>query len=275
MEIIETSQTKWTLPCDLCGRERVFKLYRSYKYALKLNNRICYRCALPLRKVAHPSSHIWERPCPNCSNTISYKSQHHLTRAIQENSVCRKCFLKKVKKYDSPKQARKAWYRAHRELVIEYVRRHKEKASNLRHSGDLFTVMNLRLYKLRSRAKKKGIPATITVEDLMECYKIQDCKCYYSGMPLVLTMTGNGDITDNPYQITVDRLDSTKGYEKGNIVLCCLVANSAKSVLSSEEFYSFVEKMYFTMKDRRLINQSKQLIPIPDKLSPGSGCNVV
>lgn len=38
-------------------------------------------------------------------------------------------------------------------------------------------------------------------------------------------------------QISCDRLDNDRGYEKGNIVLCCTIVNKMKNTLSQEEFY--------------------------------------
>ena len=39
------------------------------------------------------------------------------------------------------------------------------------------------------------------------------------------------------WQLSCDRLDNNRGYEKGNIVLCCTIANKMKNILSLEEFY--------------------------------------
>ena len=32
----------------------------------------------------------------------------------------------------------------------------------------------------------------------------------------------------NPFKVSCDRIDSSKGYEKGNVVLCCVTTNLGK-----------------------------------------------
>ena len=42
----------------------------------------------------------------------------------------------------------------------------------------------------------------------------------------------------------IDRLDSSKGYEEGNVVSCCAVCNNAKSTMSTEDFKNWIKKVY-------------------------------
>lgn len=39
------------------------------------------------------------------------------------------------------------------------------------------------------------------------------------------------------WQVSCDRLDNNRGYETGNIVLCCTIINKMKNILSQKEFY--------------------------------------
>jgi len=42
-----------------------------------------------------------------------------------------------------------------------------------------------------------------------------------------------------PDTMSVDRMTPEKGYTKGNIVLCCHIANKAKGRMNIDEFYIF------------------------------------
>ena len=49
-------------------------------------------------------------------------------------------------------------------------------------------------------------------------------KCFYTGITLS-DVEGAGD------QLTIDRIDNTRGYEHGNVVACCLAFNQLKGKL--------------------------------------------
>lgn len=67
----------------------------------------------------------------------------------------------------------------------------------------------------RTHAKERGDTHEITLEDLLEQYKIQGGRCYYSHVPLAFS---------GFYQMSIDRTDVTIGYTKDNIklVICGL-----------------------------------------------------
>lgn len=51
-------------------------------------------------------------------------------------------------------------------------------------------------------------------------------KCAYTGINLTLHKNGNPDKTD----LTIERIDDSKGYVKGNCIAVCYAANNIKSV---------------------------------------------
>lgn len=52
-------------------------------------------------------------------------------------------------------------------------------------------------------------------------------KCYYTGVTLTTATGPSQKETDR----TIDRIDPSKGYVKGNVVACCYKANQIKSTL--------------------------------------------
>lgn len=90
------------------------------------------------------------------------------------------------------------------------------------------------LTSLRASAKKRGIPFDLTTSDLDE-----------TGIPITCPVLGipihfnRGKACDN--SISVDRIDSTKGYTKDNIIIVSQRANSLKSNATLEEMKRIVD----------------------------------
>jgi hypothetical protein len=72
---------------------------------------------------------------------------------------------------------------------------------------------------------------------LLNQFKIQEGKCYYTGEKLSFDNYGT-----NPNFATIDRLDPSKGYVKGNVVFCSSIANKVKQNLSFPELKSICLK---------------------------------
>ena len=68
-------------------------------------------------------------------------------------------------------------------------------------------------------------------------YKRQEGLCYYSGDKMSF-------IQGSPNVMSVDRLDSSKGYTISNSVLCCWVYNNMKQELKEDDFYQTIKAIY-------------------------------
>lgn len=85
--------------------------------------------------------------------------------------------------------------------------------------------------RLKERCFDKGMAFDMSYDDVRKllCAKT----CYFTGIRLVSgegTKPKSGDVT--PYNLlTIDRLDCTKGYIKGNVVACCYEFNCMKGSL--------------------------------------------
>jgi hypothetical protein len=58
----------------------------------------------------------------------------------------------------------------------------------------------------------------ITLQDLQDIWSKQNGRCFYSGIPM--------NYNKNEWKVSLERLDTNKGYTKNNIVLCCLELNT-------------------------------------------------
>ncbi len=98
------------------------------------------------------------------------------------------------------------------------------------HSKDLKQLH----HQLKAGAKKRNIPFHLTVSDLYDLSFPLTCPVL--GIPLKFN---TGAPEDNSY--SVDRIDSSKGYEPGNIVVVSARANTLKSNATLEEMTMLVE----------------------------------
>lgn len=98
----------------------------------------------------------------------------------------------------------------------------------------------------KRRSKKKERDFDFDVEYLVELYKKQKGKCYYSGRELKYNMAKKDyeEKRINPDRLTIDRIDSNIGYKKDNIVLSTWVANNMKQDLNVEEFKRIITEIY-------------------------------
>ena len=93
------------------------------------------------------------------------------------------------------------------------------------------SVENFLKYKLGNCSQKKNVLITITHKDLIDQYNLQNGKCFYSGRPLAIEMR-----TKSLDSLSIDRVDSSKGYTPDNIVLCCSIINIMKLDTPTNEF---------------------------------------
>lgn len=94
-----------------------------------------------------------------------------------------------------------------------------------------------------ARIKRYGIP-DITTEYLKYVWDSQNGLCPYTGKIMSLPeTTGTEDIRVNyPTRASLDRIDSSKGYVKGNVEFVCFAVNLAKSDFSREIMLDFFKK---------------------------------
>ncbi len=85
-----------------------------------------------------------------------------------------------------------------------------------------------------SKCSTKPAENRATYDDLIKLYYEQDGKCAITGIPMVHKMRDHR-------AISVDRIDSEKGYEVDNIQLVCAAINIAKKDLPDAQIREFVQ----------------------------------
>jgi len=90
------------------------------------------------------------------------------------------------------------------------------------------------LSKAKERAIKRSLPFSIDKKYIMKLFDEQEGRCYYSGLQLSIVKSDKNCVHD-PLKMSLDCIDSEKGYVKGNVVWCAYCVNSLKQKMPVEE----------------------------------------
>lgn len=122
---------------------------------------------------------------------------------------------------------------------IKYPRdRTNMKPPPVRYWQDEFSDFRRHLARIRFNKQRSYFECSITLQDLKEQWDFQKGKCIYTGVQLIPTKI-KGKRADHLYGTSLDRIDSVKGYIKGNIQFISITANYAKNNMSHEQMVLF------------------------------------
>lgn len=103
-----------------------------------------------------------------------------------------------------------------------------------------FSLSFLNSYKIR--AEQKGRDYELTPDLLESLLQSQSGRCALSGEPLSLPLYTSG-IPDSHFNVSIDRIDASKGYTPDNIQLVQKKINTAKNAMSDAEFIDMCGKV--------------------------------
>ena len=92
----------------------------------------------------------------------------------------------------------------------------------------------------KARSKKEGREFSLSIDEFKE---LTASPCFYCGRKLANKEVSEYDNGDFEYN-GIDRIDSTKGYIKGNVVPSCGRCNTGKNNYSKDEFVSCIKAIY-------------------------------
>lgn len=78
-------------------------------------------------------------------------------------------------------------------------------------------------------AKKRGIEFNLSFQSMKNLMGAK--KCFYTGIPLTKSTGKESELKLSDF--TIDRIDGSKGYVRGNVVACCHAANQMKNQFES------------------------------------------
>jgi hypothetical protein len=86
------------------------------------------------------------------------------------------------------------------------------------------------LYRAKKNSQKKNREFQITKDDVLELFEKQNGRCFYTNREMEWSSGSKSNTA-----VSIDRIDSSKGYVKDNIALCCVVVNYIKHEMTIEE----------------------------------------
>jgi hypothetical protein len=159
------------------------------------------------------------RTCRVCKETKPISEFHKdKTKKYGVTSICKICSVNERRKY----------YLSNTDHILEYQRRYSKTyvPKNTRE-------IDSRLKNLCTRARLRiNKEFNLFPDDLLELWKKQDGKCAYTGLPMTAS-------SNQFHTVSLDRIDSSKGYVVDNIQLICAVVNKMKMDLKEETFIHF------------------------------------
>lgn len=170
--------------------------------------------------------------CKYCS----LKNRHKENHINEENHIlCCKC--KEYKAEDDFDIANNNWFRKNRDRRCKKCKKEQYTKRLLSNKGNqgIDRLITERYAGLKDRAKKNGLLVDFDREYLKELWENQNHKCALSGIEMTTTFFQGRTLTN----ISVDRIDSSKGYIKENVQLVCMAINQMKSDMSKEELINF------------------------------------
>lgn len=190
---------------------------------------VCDKCsAIIVSMKPKPDPNIC-RDCQRSRNEVRFKSG---------KNQCLDCYNEYMVEWrkDNPKYG--AWRKAHAKELHAAVKRAQER------SPEAFLKYLLLLTTGRSRetAVEQGklnsvcLIVEITIDDLLALRVSQNDKCAITKSPMEYKM-------NSLLSASIDRIDSTKGYIKGNVQLVCQWVNSAKNNYTDAEIKSVLARL--------------------------------
>lgn len=92
----------------------------------------------------------------------------------------------------------------------------------------------------KGNARKRNLEFNLKNEEMI---KLMDGNCYYCGIEPFNIMKHKNSYGEIKYN-GIDRLDSSKGYIKGNVVSCCKRCNRMKNTYTEKEFLLIIKNIY-------------------------------
>jgi hypothetical protein len=194
--------------CNECEIDKGFQNYNVSKSGRFGYCNICKECRSKNRKkLAYKRPTTGTKTCNDCKKTLDvscFYSDKSASSGLQ--TYCKECGINHTKKW----------------------------ASTL----DGYCKRIFKDTQINCKRRKKDLELTITLNDIKELYTKQNGLCALTGVKMTFDTyqtRGNKQII-NVYNMSIDRINSDKGYTKDNIQLVCAMINRMKSDLTDEKF---------------------------------------
>lgn len=227
--------------CKICNKELPLSAFNKNKDCKDGYLGTCKECQ-KIRKLKKQGIEInldnQEKICPVCKEKLSLNNFGLDKRSLDGiRWLCKKCetLHNNINKGQDKNYFRKLRIQVDPEYRA-YINEQKRKSTYNNHESIL-------LNHAKRRAFEKGFEFNLTLDDII-IPKI----CPILEVPLILGTKG-----DYMYTPSIDRIDNSKGYIKGNIQIISMKANTMKNAATPEELQNFCKNIL-----RYSLNSSKE-----------------
>lgn len=173
--------------------------------------------------------------CKDCRKKA--RKQLNYPRITEGTKLCNKCGTKQgIKEFSSDSKNSDGLRSTCKSCSIECVYEY----------GSTFDGFIKVLYNdLKYNAKNRNIKVEITIDDIKQLYNKQTGLCALSMFRMTHNKQPNDSSThiNNKFNISVDRIDSSKDYTIDNIQLVCAIVNIIKYNMGTNEFIDVCKKI--------------------------------
>lgn len=104
--------------------------------------------------------------------------------------------------------------------------------------SDFDIMVASKMIQLKESATRRNKEFNLTLSDVKKLVKRRTC--YYTGIKF--------DRSSELLKLTIDRIDNTKGYVKGNVVACCSEVNQIKELILERKTSPFLNNIKLLKK---------------------------
>jgi hypothetical protein len=106
---------------------------------------------------------------------------------------------------------------------------------------------SMKEFAKRVRYRKSKFIEELDIDKLVEMWILQNGKCKFTNVKLVLPHEDTYKTTSNNYKASIDRIDSSKPYSLDNIQFVSFTVNNLKATMNDDsvfQFFDIVTKCY-------------------------------
>jgi len=202
----------------------------------------CSKCNTEYCNISE-SFHKRKQSKDGFSNICRYckLNNRHILNHINNDGLllCIKCNI--YKNEDDFDSSSSCWFRKNKERRCKDCKKKQYEIRRTQNRGDqgIERLLVERFNALKDRAKNKNLTVDFDKEYLRYLWEKQNHKCALSGIQMT-TLVFKGRVFTN---ISVDRINSKKGYLKSNVQLVCMGINQMKNDLSTDELLYFCKQI--------------------------------
>lgn len=219
--------------CKRCGKEQSIDNFYKVPSMKDGHDNTCKDCRRELRRQRDgveikPDMTEGVLTCPVCGRELDVSEFRTYSKSKTGRYwMCNDCYKYHSELNDGQD---KNYFR---KLRIKLCPEYREEISEQKRKSRLNNYEAEIYRKCRYRAEQRGLEFNLDISDIV----IPDV-CPILEVPFVY-----GDKGDYSYSPSIDRIDNSKGYVKGNIQIISMKANTMKNSATLEELYKFCKNI--------------------------------